>query len=439
VTVSRYEHYKGSGVQWLGDVPSHWETKRVRRLFEIKKRIVGTLGFDVLSITQQGIKIKDTESNEGQISLDYSKYQLVEPGDFAMNHMDLLTGYVDISCTRGVTSPDYRVFTIKNSAQCFDRFFLYLLQTCYKTKIFYAFGQGASQLGRWRLPTDQFKDFVFPQPPAQEQMQIAAFLDRETARIDASVDEQKRLIELLKEKRQAVISRIVTKGLDPAAPFKDSGLVWLGRVPKHWDIKQLRHFAKVLRGKFTHRPRNDPAFYDGPFPFIQTGSITGTNKYITDFEQTLNERGAAVSKEFPRGTLVMAIAANIGDVAVLDFPAYFPDSIVGFFPSSKCYVMFLFYLMIAMKQPMMMTATISTQMNLNVDKIVSLSAACPPLEEQIAIAAFLDGETSNIDVLVNEADRAIVLLQERRSVLISAAVTGKIDVRKVVPSEAEAA
>jgi type I restriction enzyme S subunit len=113
MTVPRHERYKDSGVQWLGDVPSHWATKRLRRLFAIKKRIVGTLGFDVLSITQQGLKIKDTESNDGQISLDYSKYQLVEPGDFAMNHMDLLTGYVDISRTCGVTSPDYRVFQLE--------------------------------------------------------------------------------------------------------------------------------------------------------------------------------------------------------------------------------------------------------------------------------------------------------------------------------------
>jgi type I restriction enzyme S subunit len=102
--VSLYERYKKSGVHWLGDVPDHWHTKRLRRLFEIKKRIVGTVGFDVLSITQQGLKVKDTESNDGQISSDYSKYQLVERGDFAMNHMDLLTGYVDIARSSGVTS-----------------------------------------------------------------------------------------------------------------------------------------------------------------------------------------------------------------------------------------------------------------------------------------------------------------------------------------------
>ncbi|MBF0155117.1 MAG: restriction endonuclease subunit S [Magnetococcales bacterium] len=272
-------------------------------------------------------------------------------------------------------------------------------------------------------------------PPTKEQSAIASFLDRETLKIDALVAEQENLIALLKEKRQAVISHAVTKGLNPDALMKDSGVEWLGEVPEHWEVKQIRYFADVLRGKFTHRPRNDPAFYDGEFPFIQTGDITGSTKYVTEFKQTLNYRGAAVSKEFPQGTLVMAIAANIGDVAILDFPAYFPDSIVGLVPKFDGNLLFLFYLMQAMKQPMLMTATISTQMNLNVDQIVSLSVASPPLSEQSAIVAFLDQATTQLDTLIAEAQRAIDFLKERRSALISAAVTGKIDVRGLVPVE----
>src|SRR5438094_823720 len=109
-----YATYKDSGVQWLGQVPEHWEIQTLRRLFEIKKRIAGELGYDVFSITQQGIKVKDIESNDGQTSMDYSKYQVVEPGDFAMNHMDLITGGVDIATYKGVTSPDYRVVTLRD-------------------------------------------------------------------------------------------------------------------------------------------------------------------------------------------------------------------------------------------------------------------------------------------------------------------------------------
>jgi len=112
VSFPRYESYKDSGVEWLGEVPKGWGIARVKHLFEIKKRIAGVEGYEVLSITQQGIKVKDIESGDGQLSMDYSKYQFVEFGDFAMNHMDLLTGYVDISPVLGVTSPDYRVFSV---------------------------------------------------------------------------------------------------------------------------------------------------------------------------------------------------------------------------------------------------------------------------------------------------------------------------------------
>src|SRR6266446_4036184 len=137
----RYKHYKDSGVQWLGQVPTTWGIRRIRHLFEIRKRIAGGEGYDVLAITQQGIKLKDTASGDGQLSADYSKYQFVQVGDFAMNHMDLLTGYVDISPIFGVTSPDYRVFAVRNREVCFDRYYLYLFQAGYRNKIFYAFGQ----------------------------------------------------------------------------------------------------------------------------------------------------------------------------------------------------------------------------------------------------------------------------------------------------------
>ena len=431
----RHMNMIDSELPWLGEIPSHWEVTRLRRLVEIKKDIAGELGYDVFSVTQNGFRIKDTESGEGQQSLDYSKYQFVKVGQFAMNPMDLLTGGADIATTVGVTSPDYRVFEIRDSEVMYDQFLLYMLQMIYRNHIFYAYGQGSSQLGRWRLPRQQFNDFQIPVPPLDEQKAISSFLDVETSKIDGLVSEQRRLIELLKEKRQAVISHAVTKGLNPNAPMKHSGIQWLGDVPQHWELKKLRYFAEVLRGKFTHRPRNDPAFYDGDYPFVQTGEITGASKFITGYRQTLNERGISVSKQFPKGTLVMAIAANIGDVAILDFPAYFPDSIVGLVPNGTADVMFMYYLMQAMKQPMVQTATISTQMNLNVEQICSLTAACPPVDEQKAIAEFLDRQVEKFSQLQAEAERAIELLQERRTALISAAVTGQIDVREFAYQE----
>jgi len=205
---------KESGLKWVREIPEHWGLSKGRKIFKIKKRIVGELGYEVLSITQKGIRIKDTESNEGQLSMDYSKYQLVEIGDFAMNHMDLLTGFVDLSPYVGVTSPDYRVFTISDLDNYFPEYFLYLLQNGYSNKIFYPFGQGSSQLGRWRLPTEQFKEFGYPFPPIEEQEKIASYISKETRKIDALVNESIQVIKLLQERRSALISAAVTGQID---------------------------------------------------------------------------------------------------------------------------------------------------------------------------------------------------------------------------------
>jgi len=204
---------KDSGVEWLGDVPEHWSVKKVKHIFEIRKRISGELGHPVLSITQQGVKVKDIVSGKGQLSMDYSKYQFVEVGDFAMNHMDLLTGYVDLSKFHGVTSPDYRVFSLIDN-ESIDSYYLYLMQMGYKNKIFFSLGQGVANVGRWRLQTESFNEFNIPYPNRNEQKQIADFLDKQTTKINLLVKETQTSIELLKEHRTALISAAVTGKID---------------------------------------------------------------------------------------------------------------------------------------------------------------------------------------------------------------------------------
>lgn len=200
---------KSSAVEWLGDIPKDWQVKKSKYLFEIRKRIAGILGFDVLSITQKGIKIKDIETGGGQLSMDYSKYQIVNIGDFAMNHMDLLTGFVDIAKVQGVTSPDYRVFSLvdKNSD---SNYYLYLFQMGYKNQIFFAFGQGSSQLGRWRFPTEEFNKFYFPYPSLEEQQKISKYLDEKLIHFDNTIEKTKQSITKLKEAKEALISQAVT-------------------------------------------------------------------------------------------------------------------------------------------------------------------------------------------------------------------------------------
>jgi len=199
-----------SGVDWIGEVPSHWAITKTKWIFEIVKRIYGKEDRDVLSITQRGLKIRDIESNDGQLAESYVNYQVVNVNDFAMNSMDLLTGWVDCSPFEGVTSPDYRVFRFfPNKPQC-HAYYKYLFQMCYKRRIFYRLGQGVSNLGRWRLQADQFLNMKLPQPPIHEQEEIAAFLDKKTAQVDSLIADINEQISKLKQYRQIVIHDAVT-------------------------------------------------------------------------------------------------------------------------------------------------------------------------------------------------------------------------------------
>lgn len=279
------------------------------------------------------------------------------------------------------------------------------------------------------LSRDDAYNRQLPFPPLAEQAAIVRYLDYVDRRVQRYVAAKRKLIALLEEERQAVIHQAVTRGLDPNVPLKPSGIEWLGDIPAHWELRQLKQVSGIFRGKFTHRPRNDPSLYGGPYPFIQTGDIAGANKLIHRHKQTLNEKGLAVSKKFPSGTLVMTIAANIGDVAVLDFEACFPDSVVGFYPANNADRDFLFYTFQAMKQEFLREAPVNTQGNLNVHRIGSKSIALPCLSEQKNIVRHLDKSSVIIDAAIARAQRQIELLEEYRTRLIADVVTGKVDVR----------
>ena len=206
--------YKQSNVEWLGEIPEHWDVDHIKQHFKIKKRIAGKEGYDVLSITQQGIKKKDISSNEGQMAQSYANYQFVYPGDFAMNHMDLLTGYIDISKQLGVTSPDYRVFTLSDSEHCFAPFYLRVFQIGYKRKIFYKFGKGAANQGRWRLPITAFYDYAIQVPPIDEQREIARQCHEVEKQINEMISAINKEITLVEELRTKLISDVVTGQVD---------------------------------------------------------------------------------------------------------------------------------------------------------------------------------------------------------------------------------
>ncbi len=201
---------KDSEIEWIGEMPKEWNLVKVNRLFAIKKNIANQNGYDVLSVTQSGLKVKDITRNEGQMAADYSKYQIVKPKDFVMNHMDLLTGWIDIAAQEGVTSPDYRVFYTKDIELVSIEFYLYVFQICYTNRIFYGLGQGVSNLGRWRLQTDKFLNFYLPLPPINEQQEIVKFLNGKLVEINSMIEQKKDLLGELEQYKKSLIYECVT-------------------------------------------------------------------------------------------------------------------------------------------------------------------------------------------------------------------------------------
>jgi type I restriction enzyme S subunit len=276
-------------------------------------------------------------------------------------------------------------------------------------------------------------------PSPQEQTTIATFLDRETAKIDALIAEQERLIALLAEKRQAVISHAVTKGLDPTVPMKDSGVEWLGAVPEHWETGALKHFWSVTDCKHVTAEFVDEGIPLASIREVQSVYVDLSNakKTTEEFYVLLTEGGR---KPIP-GDIIYGRNASVGEAAMVSeaHEKFAMGQDVCLLRSTDFHdTRFMHYqlrslVVIEQLEVLMVGATFR---RINVDNIRTFIVGIPPFEEQISIADYLDKESANFHALMNEARRAIDLLKERRSALISAAVTGKIDVRGLAGKEA---
>lgn len=212
--IVKERNYVKTSMDWACEIPAEWSISRIRNHFEILKRIAGAEGYDVFSVTQQGLKVRDINVYEGQLAANYSGYQFVYPGEFAMNHMDLLTGGVGIADHLGVTSPDYRVFRIFDEAHCYAPYYLKVFQICYRRHAFYRFGRGAANVGRWRLPADAFKNFEIPLPPYEEQIKIVQAIGDEEQKTKAAIECLKKQIDLLNDLKIRLISDTVTGKID---------------------------------------------------------------------------------------------------------------------------------------------------------------------------------------------------------------------------------
>ena len=269
-------------------------------------------------------------------------------------------------------------------------------------------------------------------PGSDERENIAAFLDHETAKIDRLIARQERLIALLKEKRQAVISHAVTKGLNPDAPMKDSGVEWLGEVPAHWDVARVKFVAKLESG---HTPSKQVEEYwvDCNIPWVSLNDSKQLAQvdYISDTAYQINDKGLAGSSArlLPPGAVVFTRDATIGLTAITAREMAVSQHLIAWLPRKRITSLFLLRVFNAMKSELDRFTFGATIKTIGMDDVKALTTTVPPLEEQEAICQYIDDRLSKFDLLIEKAERQISLLREHRASLISSAVTGKIDVR----------
>lgn len=417
MSLPRYGEYKDSGVPWIGRVPAHWDVAALKRLLEI----------------QNGADHKDVEQTEG-FPVIGSGGQFAYASDYLYDGESVLLG---------------RKGTIDKPLYINDKF--WTVDTMYWSKVLPGANGRYAYYAALTIPFDYYSTntalpsmtkgalgaHLVAQPPTSEQAAIAAFLDRETTKIDALIAEQEKLIALLAEKRQATISHAVTKGLNPNAPMKDSGVAWLGAVPAHWDVVRV----KALSQFSTSGPRgwSERITEEGSL-FIQSGDLNDSMglDYETAKRVNVGDDAEASRTRLVEGDVVVCITgAKTGNVALcasLREPAYVNQHLCLIRPNVEVHGRFLaLSLKSTVGQTQFEVSQYGLKQGLSLENVRDLFVALPPRGEQDVIVNCLDAETTQLDALRAEAERAIALLKERRSALIAAAVTGQIDVRDIRP------
>jgi type I restriction enzyme S subunit len=421
----RYPAYKPSGVEWLGEVPEHWSLAPLKKLLDI----------------QNGSDYKVVEAEDG--------YPVIgSGGPFAFASQYHYDGESVLLGRKG---------TIDRPLYIRERF--WAVDTMYWSKI----RDGAH--GKFAFYTSQCIPFqyystntalpsmtksllgshIIAFPCETEQGAIATFLDRETAKIDALIAEQQRLIELLQEKRQAVISHAVTKGLHPDAPMKDSGVEWLGEVPEHWTVMPLRLAARIESG---HTPSRSHEEYwiekDCVYPWFTLGDVwqirDGKAEYVFETQEKVSQVGLdnSAARMLPANTVILSRTASVGFSGILGVPMATTQDFVNWVCGPKIAPEFLLFVFRAMSKEFERLKYGSTHNTIYMPDIFSFRVALPSLIEQGEIVSNVRESLRRLDGSFDDLLSSKELLQERRSALISAAVTGQIDVRGLVPQASTA-
>ncbi len=431
-----YSGYKQSGTSWLGSVPDHWQIKPLWSMFKRHKR-TGHQHERLLSVYRDyGVIPKDSrDDNANKASEDLSTYQLVKPGDLAVNKMKAWQGSVAISNIQGIVSPAYFIFTPAHHS--LPKYLHYLFRCARYIAGYLSISKGV-RVGQWDMDPDYHSRMPVLIPPREEQEEIVNYLDRETARIDSLIEKKSRFIELLKEKRQGVITNAVTKGIDSSVPMMKTEIEWVGKTPKHWSINKLKWSVKgCFNGVWGDEPNgvND-------LIVVRVADFNRHNRTIDLSNHTIRsiESSARTNRVLKKNDLLIEKSGGgdnqpVGMVVIYDSeePAVCSNFVARMPVAEGFDPYFITYLHQAIYATRLQIKSIKQStgiQNLDSSSYLDELAPYPPFLEQVAIREFLTAKCRRFDDLLNKTNRSIELLRERRSALITATVTGKIDVRK---------
>ena len=414
-----YPAYKPSGVEWLGDVPAHWDVRRLRNVLT-GTNMRNQPDLPLLSVLRErGVILRDvsnSEENHNFIPDDLTNYKVVKNGQFAMNKMKAWQGSYGVSQSDGIVSPAYYVFDVQEVVQSY--FHAATRSIAYVP--FFAQASDGVRIGQWDLSQPRMREIPFLVPPAPEQRAIVRYLDHVDRRIPRYVAAKRKLIALLEEEKQTIVNEAVTRGLDPNVRLKPSGVEWLGDLPEHWEVRRLKTICGMKSGEGITAQSIEAA---GEYPVYGGNGLRGyASSYTHDGAFALIGRQGALCGNV-HITRAQFWASEHAVVAALDV-----GHEINWFGAILT-AMNLNQYSIAAAQP-----------GLAVERILNLYLPVPHPQEQKDIATTLEGAAADIDAAVARARRQMELVQEYRTRLIADVVTGKLDVRKAaaqLPGEAD--
>lgn len=427
--MERYSEYKDSGVKWLGEIPSHWELLKSKYLWKETFENSTSGKEDLLSVSQYtGV----TKSKADSRSESLIGYKIVHKDDLVINIMLAWLGGLGVSNDEGVVSPAYCTYKLIRD---YNPKFLHYL---YKTPMYLAeFARHSTGVvpSRWRMYTDDFGQVVSLLPPVEEQDAIVRYLDASTSKIDKAIDMQQKMIDLLNERKQIIIQNAVTKGLDDKVEMKDSGVEWIGMIPKHWEIKRLKYVMHSY-GRIGFRGYGTDDIVDEG-----QGAITLSPSNIQDSSMDYSKKTYLSWKKYYESpeimikngdVLMVKTGSSYGKCAVVkDLPmecTINPQLVV--FKEHKEFSEFLAYsFQTTFAKCFINTSVIGgTIPTISQEKINNYIFPFPSKSEQQAIVAYLDKEMQRFDSAITNCQRQIALLQERKQIIINEVVTGKVKV-----------